>query len=179
VSHGGEGAQRIATWDDLSKYRRTHGDFLATQFVDSRSPDGQYRKYRTIFVDRVPYPYHLAISRDWLVHYWTAQMEDNAANRAEERGFLADPQAAIGTPAMRALAQIGQRLELDYAGIDFSILADGRIIVFEANATMLVHPEGSDTFSYKNPAVQRIVGAFDSMLRARLGGAPPDMASGA
>jgi hypothetical protein len=41
--------------------------------------------------------------------------------------------------------------------------------VFEANATMLVHPEpeGSDT-AYKNPAAAAIIAAFQAMLeRAR------------
>ncbi len=69
---------------------------------------------------------------------------------------------------MAALTTIGRRLDLDYAGINFSVLEDGRLLVFEANATMVVHPEAGDgPFAYKNHAVGRILGAFDTMLALR------------
>jgi tetratricopeptide (TPR) repeat protein len=162
-SHGGRGlalAEAPAALDaeDLS------GGFYATEFVDFRSAsDGLYRKYRVIFVDRVAYPYHLAISPGWLVHYATADMEA-AARRGEELRFLADPASALGARAMAAIAEIGRRLDLDYAGVDFSVLADGQVLVFEANATMLVHPETDPAFAYKNSYVERITGAFQALV---------------
>ena len=42
-------------------------------------------------------------------------------------------------------------------------------MVFEVNASMLVHAQNQD-FPYKTPAVERIKLAFDAMLR-RLAGA--------
>jgi glutathione synthase/RimK-type ligase-like ATP-grasp enzyme len=63
------------------------------------------------------------------------------------------------------VAAIGERLDLDYAGLDFSVLPDGRLLVFEANATMLAHPEPDDgELAYKNAAVARIVEAFQALL---------------
>ncbi|MGF6970781.1 hypothetical protein OKW43_007876 [Paraburkholderia sp. WC7.3g] len=63
---------------------------------------------------------------------------------------------------------IGERLALDYAGIDFTILPDGRVFVFEANATMLVHYERDDgPLKHKNGHVQRIVDAFEQMMIRR------------
>ena len=62
----------------------------------------------------------------------------------------------------------GERLALDYAGIDFTILPDGRVFVFEANATMLVHYERHDgPLMHKNAQVQRIVDAFEQMMIRR------------
>jgi tetratricopeptide (TPR) repeat protein len=167
-SHGGEGAQQITSWAELEDASAHHDGAYVTEFVDSRGADELYRKYRAIFIDRVPYPYHLAVSPHWLVHYWTAGMGGDAARRIEEERFLEAPAASIGASAMRALAEIGARLDLDYAGIDFAILPDGALLVFEANATMLVHSENSKMFAYKNPAVQRIRDAFDAMVGARL-----------
>ena len=142
------------------------GDLYATAFHDYRSPDGYWRKYRVIFVDRRPYPYHLAADlRDWMVHHGTADMTADAARRAEEQRFLDDPEAALGVRATAAIGEIGRGLDLDYAGVDFSVLGDGRVLVFEANATMLVHPEDPDgVFAYKNGTVAAIVAAFDAML---------------
>jgi glutathione synthase/RimK-type ligase-like ATP-grasp enzyme len=78
---------------------------------------------------------------------------------------LQAPDVALGERAWRAIGQVGARLDLDYAGLDFSLLPDGRVLVFEANATMLVHPEAEDgEFAYKNPAVRRIVEAFQAKL---------------
>ena len=66
---------------------------------------------------------------------------------------------------MAAIARIGQALDLDYCGVDFGVLADGRVLVFEANATMLVHPEKPDgPLAHKNPAIARIFDAFRAML---------------
>ena len=136
----------------------------ATEFVDYRSLDGWYRKYRVIFIDRTPYPYHLAIGAHWLLHHWTSGMEEDARRRAEEEAYLADPEHVLGDKAWAALLAIGERLDLDYAGIDFSVLQDGRLVLFEANPTMLVHPEDDPLFSYKNAAVANIIDAFDRMI---------------
>lgn len=163
-SHGGKGLRLASTMADLQALA-VPGDGYATAFEDYRSADGYYRKYRMIFVDRRPYPYHLAISRDWLVHHESAAMAADAARRAEEERFLDDPDAALGPAATAAVAAIGRALDLDYAGVDFSVLADGRVLVFEANATMLVHAEAPDgVYAYKTPAVAAITGAFQAMM---------------
>jgi tetratricopeptide (TPR) repeat protein len=165
-SHGGKGLRLAATTADLEGLE-TSGDHYATAFHDYRSPDGYFRKYRMVFVDRRPFPYHLAISRDWLVHHESAGMGEDPARRVEEQRFVDDPEALLGEAVMTAVGEIGRRLDLDYAGVDFSVLADGRVLVFEANATMLVHPEAHDgVFAYKNGAVAAITEAFEAMLMA-------------
>jgi len=166
--HGGEGTSLVRTPEELASALPSCGAFYATEFVDYRSADGWYRKYRVIFVDRKPYPYHLAIGGRWLLHYRTADMQADAARRAEEMAFLHDPAKALGARGMAALKAIGERLDLDYAGIDFSLLRDGRILFFEANATMLVHPEDDPLFVYKNPSVDAILAAVDKMITRRL-----------
>ncbi len=166
--HGGEGMERIDNPQALDAALGDSEAAYATHYVEYRSADGWYRKYRMIFVDRVPYPYHLAIGKNWLLHYKTAYMADDTARRGEEERFLADPEAALGTKAWAALHAVARRLDLDYAGIDFSLLPDGRVLFFEANATMLVHPEREARFAYKNPAVDAIFAAFDALMERRI-----------
>lgn len=91
------------------------------------------------------------------------------ALRAAQAALALDPaQKLAWLVQARALAAIGQRLGLDYAGIDFSGLPDQRLLVFEANAPMLVHPEPEAMFAYRNEAVARIRVAFAALLdRAR------------
>jgi tetratricopeptide (TPR) repeat protein len=133
-AHGGEGVIRVESWP-----APLPAPCYVTAFHDVRSPDGFYRKYRMIFVDRVAYPYHLAISPDWLVHYFSADMEAHPWKLAEEAAFLANPVAALGARAYDAILALGRRLDLDYCGVDFTVLPDGRALIFEANATMLIH----------------------------------------
>ena len=61
------------------------------------------------------------------------------------------------------MAAIGERLDLDYGGVDFALTADGEVLVFEANATMLTHLEPPDSpFLAKNLFVQPIIDAFQA-----------------
>lgn len=171
TAHGGEGLVRCETIEALhDQLLASDGAHYLTAFHDSQDANGLYRKYRVIFVDGAPFPYHLAISSHWMVHYFSADMEGQAARLDEERRFLANPAAALGTDAMAVIAAIGRRLGLDYAGIDFSILPDGRVLVFEANATMLAHKErAGGPLAHKNLYVQAIFDAFGRMLARRCG----------
>ena len=168
-SHGGAGVIRINTWEDLDPYALEAAEiWYLSEYVDCRSADGFVRKYRVAFVDGAPYPYHLAISEHWMVHYLSADMEGHAWKLREEAVFLADWRAAIGTRAADAIAAIGKRLELDFGGVDFGILPDGRAVIFEANATMLIHPESdAGPLAFKNPSVRNIVNAMQDLLRHR------------
>ncbi len=165
-SHGGQGLTRVDSVVELALAKIPAGrDLYLTAFHDYRSLDGGWRKYRVIFIDRVPYPYHLAISDRWMVHHGTADMTKRPDRLAEELRFLADPEAAIGAKAMAAITEIGRRLDLDYCGVDFAVQPDGSVLVFEANANMLVHPEvEGGPLAAKNPYVQRILDAFEGMI---------------
>jgi tetratricopeptide (TPR) repeat protein len=165
-SHGGAGLRLVEGWDGFDpSYLSTAPAWYVSAFVDFRSPDGFYRKYRMAFVDRRPFPYHLAISPGWLVHYFSADMQAHEWKLAEEAAFLADPRAALGGLAYDAIVAIGRTLDLDFCGIDFAVLPDGRILVFEANATMLIHPEkATGPLAIKNIVAQQIIDAMGQLM---------------
>ena len=161
-SHGGAHLIKLESPADLQTQPLAPAPvYYASNYVDYRSGDGYFRKYRMLFVNRVAFPYHLAIGTQWMVHYQTADMESAEWKLQEERAYLENPRAVLGQAAMDALEHIGRTMDLDYCGVDFSLLADGRILVFEANATMLVHDEeDSGALAHKNPYVQKILDAF-------------------
>ena len=171
-SHGGKGlvlARNLAELEDIAPDQGA--DAYVTAFHDYRSPDGFYRKYRMIFVDRRPHAYHLAIGPHWMVHHRSAEMADDPHRIAEEMRFISDPETAIGARAMAAIRTVARRLDLDYGGIDFGVTADGQVLLFEANATMLTHLEPADgPFAAKNPFIEPILDAFRAHLTARAGG---------
>ena len=165
-SHGGVGLFLAKDKAGLAAMDAPAGlDAYITRFHDTRSADGYFRKYRVIFVDRRAFPYHLAIGRHWMVHHQNTDMAGDAARTAEEMRFLREPRAAIGARAVAAVEAIGRRLDLDYAGLDFAVTADGQVLVFEANATMLTHLEPeTGPFAAKNPFIQPIIDAFQARL---------------
>ena len=64
-----------------------------------------------------------------------------------------------------ALADIHRVSGLDYLGIDCGETLDGRVVVFEIGASMNVHAmDPVDIFPYKQPQMERIFTAFESML---------------
>jgi len=168
--HAGMHFARVPTAGDLAAVAATlpDDDCFAIEFVDVRNAAGEVRKYRVVAVDGCLSPVHLAIARQWKVHYFSADMASNAAHRAEEARFIADLPAVVGLSGMRALEAIVATLGLDYVGIDFALDADGRIVVFEANATMAVYyPPDEAMWAYRRPPIDAVVGAVRAMVAAR------------
>jgi hypothetical protein len=143
-------------------------DVWLIERLDARDDAGMFRKFRVMFVDGGLYPLHLAISPDWKVHYFTADMARSATNRRREAAFLDDMANAIGRRGMAALERINATLGLDYGGIDFAVNHDGDILFFEANATMVVLPlSDDDKWAYRRPAFEKVFAAVRAMLASR------------
>jgi glutathione synthase/RimK-type ligase-like ATP-grasp enzyme len=143
-------------------------ELLVIGYLDARGAGGQARKYRVMIVDGRIYPLHLAVSRHWKVHYFTADMADHPGHRAEDAAFLDDMAKTIGAKAVAALERIAGVLGLDYAGIDFGLGRNGEVLLFEANATMVVNrPDPDERWSYRRPAVAAILDAVRAMMIGR------------
>ena len=140
-------------------------EITVIEFLDARGADGKVRKYRAMMIDERIFPLHVAISSQWKIHYFTAEMAERADHRAEDAEFLENMPGVLGERAMEALALIQSTLALDYAGIDFGLSGAGDVLLFEANATMVVNPpEADERWAYRRPAVERIFAAVRRML---------------
>jgi hypothetical protein len=143
-------------------------ELLAIEPVDARGSDGRFRKYRVMFIGGALFPLHLAVSAAWKVHYFSAAMAESAEARAEEARFLADMPGVLGRRATIALSQSVERLGLDYGGIDFGLSPTGEVLLFEANAGMVIQPPGPEPiWDYRRAAIARALDAVKSMLLAK------------
>jgi tetratricopeptide (TPR) repeat protein len=168
-THGGDDFEKCDDWPGVADFASRHAEvnLYLIEYHDYRSTDGYFRKYRIIFIDGQILPYHLAIHDDWKVHHFRTDMENQAWMRQEEARFLSDMGQTFSTTLQDSLRAIAAATGLDYGGIDCGIDRDGRLVVFEANAAMLVHDEPGAIYAYKNPAIARIKDAFDAMLARR------------
>jgi hypothetical protein len=171
--HTGQHFEYIETTEQLRDVRLPGETLTAIEYLDARGRDGMARKYRAMFVGGQILPLHLCISKDWKVHYFTSAMADNATYRAEEEQYLCNMPAVIGSGGMTALAAIRDTLGLDYGGIDFAVGKDGEILLFEANATMIIIAPGPDPrWDYRRAAIARVEDAVRTMLLQRTNAAP-------
>lgn len=169
-SHAGLGLARLESPGACAAYVREHPAqmYYAGPFVDYANADGYYRKYRIVFVDGEPYPVHLAISREWMIHYYNAPMSENAWMREEEARFLADIRSVFSATAYETLRRIAAAIGLEYFGIDATIDSDGHVLIFEADPAMLVHTSDPiELYPYKHEYVPRIYRAIETMIDRR------------
>jgi tetratricopeptide (TPR) repeat protein len=173
--HTGKHFSKVGTPADLAEAAAAlpGRSLLMIQYLDARDVRGLARKFRVMIVGGELFPLHLALSADWKVHYFTADMAEQAGHRALEAAFLNDMPAVLGPRAMAGLKGIAQALGLDYAGVDFGLGPDGEVLLFEANATMVVNPPDPDPmWDYRRAPVDRILQAARAMLsrHARVNG---------
>ena len=169
--HTGHYFLRVENPDELSAAlaELPGAELTILQYLDARGADGKIRKYRVMFIDRQLYPVHVAISHQWKVHYFSAEMAD-PAHRAEDAAFLEDMPGVLGPKATKALESIRDALQLDYGGVDFGLNPDGDVILFEANATMIVTPpEAGECWDYRRVPVERIFAAIRKMFEEKTG----------
>lgn len=167
-SHAGQGLEKIDDPAALMAYLATRPEtqFFASPFIDYRSADGQFRKYRLSAVGGRFYPCHVAISSNWMVHYLNAGMAESTTKREEEARAIANFDTEFGQRHGPALAAIAQALDLDYFSIDCAEMQDGRLLVFEAGTAMIVHQmEAPELYPYRKPAIDAICDGFLDLLR--------------
>ncbi len=142
-------------------------DHYLTEFVDFRSPDGLYRKFRVFFFGERWILRHMIVSDRWNVH-----MADRArvmlgrpALREEEREVLARPAERFGGEICAALRDIQSIFGLDFFGVDFGITSTGKLLLFEANASMNVFPFSPlPEFAYVEACLAPMQREFERLL---------------
>ncbi|WP_210266363.1 tetratricopeptide repeat-containing protein [Mesorhizobium sp. NZP2077] len=170
-THAGKGMEKIATRSELSAYLDSHAEreFYVTPFIDYSGTDHKFRKQRVAFINGRPYASHLAVSEHWMVHYLNAGMTEHEDRRAEEALWMANFDSDFAVRHARSFDALHRRLGLDYFAIDCAELADGRLLVFEADVAMIVHSmDWESIFPYKKGAMHKLFAAFENALERRV-----------
>lgn len=160
----------VGLFDSADQFRAPFagdGEHIVTEFVDFRSPDGLYRKYRSFFIGTRIIFRHMLASDKWNVHARDRLgfMVERPEQLEEEKALFAAPEGAFPPSIIETLQAIRDRMGLDYFGVDFGIGADGRAVLFEANATMNFFPFMSDPrFEYVKSCLGAAREAFHDML---------------
>ncbi|HUX13346.1 MAG TPA: RimK family alpha-L-glutamate ligase [Spirochaetia bacterium] len=175
-SHAGRGLEKMDTdsgsYACIRDYLSSHPDdcFYLSSFVDYRSQDGLYRKYRVVLIDGKPYASHMAISSDWMVHYLNAGMLESAEKRREEEEFMVTFDAEFAVRHQEALRKLNSVFDLDYLVVDCAESRDNRLLVFEVDSSAVVHAmDPVEIFPYKHQQMGKVFAAFQRMVAERCG----------
>jgi hypothetical protein len=172
-THDGRGMLLLhgpADLEGLEAYALDGQPYYVTQFVDYRSPDGLYRKYRFYVVGNGAFPRHLLIADDWNIHASSRKrlMDGNAALREEERAFLGMPRPELGA----IFSAIRNKVQLDFFAVDAGFDQQGRMIIFEVSvcAELLLKGGVPPALEYHRKPVDNILRAVVSLIRERATG---------
>lgn len=147
-------------------------EFLVTEFVDSRGTAQFYRKIRIAIIGDEMIVFRADYDTDWNVHGRTSETRvrfyrDHPEFMAAEDRICRDPERELGLPAMQALRAMREHIPLEIFGIDFDIAPDGRVVFYEANATMNLLPATLSDVASPRHAKERVIAAFRRYLSGR------------
>lgn len=134
-NHGGIDTFKIENEneiDNLYSLSLNGSKYYVTQFIDFKSKNKLYIKFRLVVIDSKVYIRHAIISNDWMIHSNSreeefCEMEENILNKFESK---------IKPNISSKIKLISEKIKLNYFGIDCSIDENYNILIFEINANM-------------------------------------------
>jgi len=134
-THGSKGLRKVDSASGLRELNDIPSDLLVSDFVEFRSGDGFYRKYRMIWVDGAIFRRHVIAGLDWNVTGKSRfDMVERPATITAEKDFL----ASAGDALDGRVAELFRIVGLDFGVIDFAVSDLGEITVFELNGTFQI-----------------------------------------
>ena len=167
-THGSKGLKKIDDPEALPVSDTAKCDLLVSEFVDFRSGDGLYRKYRMIWADGTIFRRHVITATNWnITGPARVDMVDRPETITAEKEFL----ASSGDALDERIADLFRIVGLDFGVIDFAVLDSGEIIVFELNGTFQIsrsiRPEVQERWGYLEANNEAIVNAIVASIARR------------
>lgn len=138
--HGGKSTLKLSNQKDLSllhQYSLDGSAYMMSEFINYRSPDQLYRKYRFVLVNGAVFLRHMIISDQWMVHSRSRSfMKQNPKYYDEEKEMLHNFKNIVDPGLLKSLSMLNQIFGAEYLGLDCHIDEDNILTVFELNAGM-------------------------------------------
>jgi len=153
--------------------RLPKSQIYVNQYVGALRRDGFYRRIRAAFVDGVPIIIRADYTQDWIVRSRTKiplePYRDQPDLLADANDIISRPYDRLGAPAMEALDAVGRSIPLDIFGMDFDVDDEGRVVFFEANASMNFFrvSKGTKEFPYPPEAQSRLISHIERLLHRK------------
>jgi hypothetical protein len=119
-------------WDKIFTIDWAGRSLYMTQFVDRRDEDGRFTKFRVAFINKQPF-LRSAYTRDEPIVHGVPRTPKSI------RQEIASIETLGKNETLKAIiAQLGNRIRLNFWGVDLGYSADGDFVFFEASAAMSI-----------------------------------------
>ncbi|CAM5776920.1 hypothetical protein LMIY3S_05775 [Labrys miyagiensis] len=137
--------------------------FYIIEYISSRHENGLSRSIRAAFVDGHPIIIRADYSDNWNVRarYESVRQafyRDHPDILAYANHIVMEPEKELGKTALEKLHKVAELMPLEIFGMDFDITEDGKLLIFEANATMNLLSTSPEGFHYPKEVEDRLVG---------------------
>ena len=177
VDHNAANMTLVATRQQLCDLLRQHTEpqIYVIEYLGKPRRDEYYRRIRVAFVEGTPIMMRADYSRDWIVrsrNWIDLQVYRSRQDLiADADAIVSRPHERLGAAAMAALEAVGRAIPLDIFGMDFDIDDDeGKVMFFEANASMNLFPKAPPEFPYPPEAEAALIDHIDGLLERRRAG---------
>jgi len=158
----GVGMAQVRDRAELTKelQARSGQQIYVHEFIDNRTEEGYFRKIRASFVGETIIPSRVDYSKEWKVRGRRIPERQLFYRQRphlieEERKILQIPSFLLTTEVLKTLRDMRNKIPLDIFGMDFDVLPNGKILFFEANASMnLLGLPTPDEADIRNPEGQ-------------------------
>lgn len=170
-AHGATNRFLLESIDELHRLERFAFDgraYYMRAFVDYRSEDGFYRKYRFFVIGNKILPGHLILSKEWEIKDDLQAHKTLGAElsqiKTEERAFL----KAFQKRRIPALLALQERLGLDYFAVNCSFKNDGTLLLFDVSCGEHYLDASKEDDYYSPKQRKRFNEAVETMITNKL-----------
>jgi tetratricopeptide (TPR) repeat protein len=146
----GQNLHLVRTTQELSdRLKEIPGTAVyVVEFVDGPPGRQHFRRMRAAFVEKEPVIVRADYSAFWMIHgrvphmlipdylYSNELYKDRPDLLEHANQIMRQPERELGKQAITTLKNIAHACPLDIFGLDFDVDEQGRVVFFEANATM-------------------------------------------
>ncbi len=148
-----------------------HRQFYCIDYVGAPRRDNCFRRIRAAFIDSAPLIIRADYCEDWIVRSRNkipiAFYRMHPKLLAEADAIVRHPEKELGSQVMQTLEAVGKLIPLDIFGMDFDVDDDGRVVFFEANASMNLYSNAPAELPYPPEAEQALKQAMEAALDRR------------
>jgi Flp pilus assembly protein TadD len=149
--------------------------FYVLQYIDLHDAEGHFRKLRAVFFPDEIIFVHCTHHSAWMVggrNDPAPEFYRRFPHRLDEMlRIVRDPRGTLGPGLWPVLEAIHERVPLEVFGMDFDVDDQGRVVLFEAQSTMIFMPPAGTPDHLITPEIDdRVNEAFRRLVRAKIAG---------
>ena len=145
-------------------------NFYVIEYINNPFKNGIYRKFRCFIINGEFCQRSIYFSNTWNVHDSSFASDKDELIKLD-KAYINDPVSVLGDNNVTNILKVGEIIGLDFLGIDFDLMNDGSLLIYEANACMNIESANySSYYPYHKKIAQKNFQKLEDMFANRIKG---------